>query len=81
MPRGDVRAVWMQDLDNAKALEHAMHVDVSVAREHAGARCAAALAAGGRIVDESEAPRAWILAGRAGNRVCLCAWPDGAVTP
>jgi 4a-hydroxytetrahydrobiopterin dehydratase len=69
----------MQDLDDAKALEHATHVDVSVAREHAAARCAAALAAGGRIVDESEAPRAWLLADRSGNRVCLCAWPDGAV--
>ena len=52
---------------------------LTVAGEHAEARCAAALAAGGRIVDESEAPRAWILADRAGHRVCLCAWPDGAV--
>src|SRR5262245_58509359 len=38
----------------------------------------AALAAGGRIVDESNAPAHWTLADRAGNRVCLCAWPDGA---
>ena len=56
-PLGHGSTVWMQDLDDAKPLRHAMHVDVSVAREHAEARLAAALAAGGRIVDESEAPR------------------------
>jgi 4a-hydroxytetrahydrobiopterin dehydratase len=55
-----------------------MHVDVSVAREQAEQRLAAALAAGGRIVDDSDAPSAWILADRSGNRVCIAAWPDGA---
>ena len=30
------------------------------------------------IVDASHAPEHWTLADRAGNRVCLCAWPDGA---
>lgn len=65
----------MQDLDPAKPLRHAMHVDVSVAREQVEQRVAAALAAGGRVVDDSHAPAAWILADRAGNRVCVCAWP------
>jgi len=77
-PLGHGSTVWMQDLDSAKPLRHAMHVDVSVAREHLQARLAAALAAGGRIVDESNAPDAWTLADRAGNRVCICAWPDGS---
>jgi 4a-hydroxytetrahydrobiopterin dehydratase len=77
-PLGHGSTVWMQELDPAKTLRHAMHVDVSVAREHAEARLAAALAAGGRVVDESEAPAAWILADPAGNRVCIAAWPDGA---
>jgi 4a-hydroxytetrahydrobiopterin dehydratase len=77
-PLGHGSTVWMQDLDEAKPLRHAMHVDVSVAREHVDARLAAALAAGGRIVDDSSAPTAWTLADRAGNRVCICAWPDGA---
>ena len=80
-PLGHSSTVWMQDLDPAKALRHAMHVDVSVAREHLEARLAAALAAGGRIVDDADAPAVWILADRAGNRVCLTAWPDGAVPP
>jgi 4a-hydroxytetrahydrobiopterin dehydratase len=77
-PLGHGSTVWMQDLDPEKPLRHAMHVDVSVAREHAEARLAAALAAGGRVVDDSSAPGAWILADRAGNRVCIAAWPDGS---
>jgi 4a-hydroxytetrahydrobiopterin dehydratase len=80
-PLGHGSTVWMQELDVAKPLRHAMHVDVSVAREHAESRLAAALAAGGRIVDESGAPASWILSDRAGNRVCIAAWPDGAVPP
>ena len=80
-PLGHGSTVWMQDLDVAKPLRHAMHVDVAVAIEHAEARLAAALAAGGRIVDDSNAPGSWILADRAGNKVCIVAWPDGAATP
>jgi 4a-hydroxytetrahydrobiopterin dehydratase len=80
-PLGHGSTVWMQDLDPGRPLRHAMHIDVSVAREHAGRRLAAALAAGGRVIDDSEAPAAWILSDRAGNRVCIAAWPDGSVRP
>jgi 4a-hydroxytetrahydrobiopterin dehydratase len=78
---GHGSTVWMQQLDPAKPLRHAMHVDVSLAREQAEQRVAAALAAGGRIIVDSGAPAAWILADRAGNRVCIAAWPDGAPHP
>jgi hypothetical protein len=37
-PLGHGSTVWMQDLDPAEPLRHAMHVDVSVAREHVDAR-------------------------------------------
>jgi len=50
-PSGHGSTVWMQEIDQAKSLRHAMHIDVSVAREHVKARLATALAAGG-IVDE-----------------------------
>ena len=80
-PLGHGSTIWMQELDSAKPLRHAMHIDVSVAREQAEARLAAAVAAGGRIVDDSHAPAAWILADRAGNKVCIAAWPDGAKDP
>jgi 4a-hydroxytetrahydrobiopterin dehydratase len=72
---------WMQELDPDKALRHAMHIDVSVAREEVEARVAAAVSAGGRIVKDADAPAAWILADPAGNRVCIAAWPDGSVSP
>ena len=77
-PLGHGPTVWLQELDEAKSLRHAMHLDVSVAREHVEERLAAALAAGGRIVDDSHAPAHWVLADRANNRVCICAWPDGS---
>ncbi len=80
-PLGQGSTVWMQDLDPDKPLRHAMHVDVSVARDHAEARMQAAVAAGGRVVDDSSAPGAWILADRSGNKVCIAGWPDGAPTP
>jgi 4a-hydroxytetrahydrobiopterin dehydratase len=79
-PLGHGSTVWMQDLDPAKPLRHAMHIDVSVPQDHAEARLAAAVAAGGRIVVDG-APAYWILADRAGNKVCIAAWPDGAVWP
>ena len=77
-PLGHSSTVWMQDLDANKPLRHAMHVDVSVARECVEAHVAAAVAAGGRIVDDTEAPAGWILSDSAGNRVCVAAWPDGS---
>ena len=77
-PLGHGSTVWMQELDPAKPLRHAMHVDVSVPREQAKHRVAAALAAGGRIVVDSKATGWWVLADRAGNRVCVVGWPDGA---
>jgi 4a-hydroxytetrahydrobiopterin dehydratase len=80
-PNGQGSTVWMQDIDPAKPLRHAMHVDVSVAREHAEARMQAAVAAGGTVVHDGRAPGAWILADRSGNKVCIAAWPDGAPFP
>lgn len=80
-PLGQSSTVWMQDLDPAKPLAHAMHIDVSVAREHAEARMQAAVEAGGRVVEDGAAPGGWILADRSGNKVCIAAWPDGAPVP
>ena len=77
-PIGISSNVWMQDLDVNKPLRHAMHIDVSVSKEHAQSRVDAAVKAGGTIVDSSEAPSWWVLADRSGNKVCVVAWPDGA---
>ncbi|MGH2428084.1 MAG: VOC family protein [Candidatus Limnocylindria bacterium] len=80
-PLGHGSTIWMQELDETKPLRHAMHIDVSVAREQIEAHLAAAVAAGGRVVDDSEAPGHWTLADSAGNRVCIAAWPDGSTQP
>ncbi len=77
-PLGHGSTVWMQEIAQQKTLRHAMHIDVSVAREHVQARLEAAIKAGGRIVDDSHAPSHWTLSDRAGNRVCICAWPDNS---
>ena len=77
-PIGLSSNVWMQDLDPNKPLRHAMHIDVSVSKEHAQSRVDAAVKAGGTVVDSSEAPSWWVLADRSGNKVCVVAWPDGA---
>jgi 4a-hydroxytetrahydrobiopterin dehydratase len=80
-PLGHCSTVWLQELDPAKPLRHAMHMDVSVPREEVEARVAAAVAAGGRVVDSSRAPGWTLVADRAGNKFCICAWPDGAPWP
>jgi 4a-hydroxytetrahydrobiopterin dehydratase len=77
-PLGVSSTVWMQDIEEGKALRHAMHIDVSLSKESAQARVDAALEAGGVLVDGSHAPSWWILADRSGNKVCVVAWPDGA---
>ena len=74
-PLGHGSTVWMQELDEAKSLRHAMHLDVSVAREHVEGRLAAAPRGRSR---RRESEEHWTLADRAGNRVCITAWPDGA---
>lgn len=76
-PLGHGSTVWMQEISEDKSLRHAMHIDVSIPREQIEVRLRAALDAGGRIVDESHAPSHWTLSDQAGNRVCICAWPDG----
>jgi 4a-hydroxytetrahydrobiopterin dehydratase len=80
-PLGNSSTVWMQEIDDAKELRHAMHLDVSVSKESAQERVAAAISAGGVVVDDSHAPAWWVLADRSGNKVCIVSWPDGAIDP
>jgi 4a-hydroxytetrahydrobiopterin dehydratase len=75
-PLGHSSTVWMQDIEPEKPLRHAMHIDVSVPKEQAEARLAAAVAAGGRIVYQSDVPGTAILSDKSGNKVCIASWPD-----
>jgi 4a-hydroxytetrahydrobiopterin dehydratase len=52
------------------------HIDVSVPADLAEARVAAALAAGGRLVDESRAPLWWTIASPDNHGIDIAAWTD-----
>lgn len=52
------------------------HFDVFVPADHAQARVDAALAAGGRLVDDSSAPAYWSLASPDNHGVDIASWTD-----
>lgn len=66
--------IWFQQLDAPRPQRNRVHLDVTVAHDEAPARLAAALAAGGRLVSDAQAPSFWILADAEGNEACLCTW-------
>lgn len=71
-PLGIVPTIWFQDTDRHETPRQRWHFDVWVAPDEAESRIAAAVAAGGSVVDDSEAPSFTVLADPQGNRVCVC---------
>lgn len=69
---GRVPNLWFGDADENEPPRQRFHVEVYVAPEVAEQRIAAALAAGGTIVDESNAPSLTVIADQDGNRGILC---------
>jgi 4a-hydroxytetrahydrobiopterin dehydratase len=51
-----------------------IHLDVSVPHDEARQRMDAALAAGGTLVYDAEAPAFWVLADPEGNEACVTTW-------
>jgi 4a-hydroxytetrahydrobiopterin dehydratase len=68
--------VWFQQMDEPRPQRNRMHIDVTVAHDQAAARLRAALAAGGRLVSDREAPSFWVLADAEGNEACICTWQN-----
>jgi 4a-hydroxytetrahydrobiopterin dehydratase len=68
-PRGRGPGFWFQQMDAPRPQRSRVHIDVWVPYEQAGARIAAALAAGGRLVSDEHAPAWWTLADAEGNEV------------
>lgn len=68
--------VWLQQIDAPRTERNTMHVDVYVPRDQVDARLEAALAAGGRVVNDASAPEYWTLADPEGNEVDLAPWRD-----
>ncbi|MDO5534524.1 MAG: histidine phosphatase family protein [Propionibacteriaceae bacterium] len=66
--------VWFQRLDEPRPVRNRIHLDVTVAHDVAEQRIAAALASGGRVVSDAQAPAFTILADADGNEACICTW-------
>jgi 4a-hydroxytetrahydrobiopterin dehydratase len=75
-PTGRVPSMWFQPTDSREPSRQRWHFDLWVAPEAAASRIAAAVAAGGTVVDDSPAPSFTVLADRDGNRVCVCTQTD-----
>jgi 4a-hydroxytetrahydrobiopterin dehydratase len=75
-PHAHGPSIWFQQLDAPRPQRNRMHVDVFVPHDRAEARVAAALAAGGRLIDNRHAPSWWTLADPEGNEVDLATWLD-----
>ncbi len=74
-PAGALPTVWFQASGGEEPRQR-WHPDVWVDPAQVRPRIDAALAAGGTLVGEEEAPSFWVLADPEGNRVCLCTWQD-----
>lgn len=61
--------IWFQEMDVPRTERNRIHVDVFVPIDQARARIAAAVAAGGRVVNDANAPMWWTLADTEGNEV------------
>ena len=66
--------IWFQQMDEPRPQRNRIHFDVGVSHDEAPGRIAAALAAGGRLVYDKEAPAFWVLADAEGNEACVCTW-------
>jgi 4a-hydroxytetrahydrobiopterin dehydratase len=73
-PLGQGPAVWFQRMDAPRPQRNRIHLDVSVPHDEAEPRIQAALAAGGRVIYDAEAPAFWVLADAEGNEACITTW-------
>lgn len=69
---GDLPALWFQETDRHDEPRQRFHLDITVPPDVAEQRIAAALAAGGVLVSDAEAPAFTVLADAQGNKVCVC---------
>jgi len=65
---------WFQQLSRPRQVRNRIHIDVFVPHDQAEIRIAAAVAAGGRLIDDSDAPAGWTLADPVGNVADIATW-------
>ena len=68
--------LWFQQMDAPRPQRNRIHIDLYVPHDQAEARVAAALAAGGHVVGDENAPGWWTLADAEGSEVDVASWPD-----
>jgi 4a-hydroxytetrahydrobiopterin dehydratase len=73
-PVGQGPAIWFQQMDAPRPQRNRIHFDVSVPHDEAPHRIKAALAAGGVLLSDAEAPAFWVLADAEGNEACVTTW-------
>jgi 4a-hydroxytetrahydrobiopterin dehydratase len=73
-PAGRLVPLWFQPTQSSEPDRQRFHVDVSVPHDVAQQRIAAAIEAGGTLVDDRAAPSFWVLADAEGNKACICTW-------
>lgn len=73
-PSGRVPSLWFQGTDEHEPPRQRWHFDLWLAPEVAAERISAAVAAGGVVVDDSEAPSFTVLADPDGNKACICTY-------
>jgi 4a-hydroxytetrahydrobiopterin dehydratase len=73
-PLGQGPAVWFQQMDAPRPQRNRIHFDIDVPHDAAHERIAATIAAGGKLVNDAEAPAFWVLADPEGNEACICTW-------
>jgi 4a-hydroxytetrahydrobiopterin dehydratase len=71
-PTGRVPNLWFGDADEHETPRQRFHIEVYVSPEAAAQRIAAALATGGTVVDDSDAPSLTVIADQDGNEGIVC---------
>jgi 4a-hydroxytetrahydrobiopterin dehydratase len=74
-PADGLPTVWFQPSGSEEPRQR-WHLDLWVDPAQVQERIDAALAAGGTLVSDAEAPSFWVLADSQGNQACLCTWQD-----
>ena len=69
-------SLWFHELRSGASKRGRTHIDVSLPAELAAARVEAAIAAGGRMVDDSHAPQWWTIASPDNHGVDIAGWTD-----
>jgi 4a-hydroxytetrahydrobiopterin dehydratase len=75
-PQFEGPVFWFQQMDAPRPQRNRIHIDLYLPQDRAKARIDAAVAAGGRIVNDANAPGWWTLADPEGNEVDVAPWPD-----